>query len=271
MVFSRQFETSRDKGGAFAELIGAQVAAVLSWTAPIISMERRHPSDPAITASLLQSNAESFDSASVLHDYETARRLVANAPNSPLAQNSFAFNTAFALSGLPRADRADAVAAARRALHRTIELAPEYGGGYIPWCLLHSEQRWIECEDHLRAGMRADSDGPFNNWFLAILLNNAGRNREATELASLSLAHDQYMPYKIALMLRLLEISGRKEDEAALNEQANRWWPANPAIAWYRLTERRKAGISTRWSDYGETPGRTAIWPLIRWLRCLPP
>ena len=96
---------------------------MLSWTAPIISMERRHPSDPAITASLLQSNARAL---TALRCCTTMKRRAAlwRTRNSPLAQNSFAFNTAFALSGLPRADRADAVAAARRALHRTIELAP---------------------------------------------------------------------------------------------------------------------------------------------------
>jgi hypothetical protein len=242
VVFSRQFETARDKGGDFAERIGAQIAAVLSWTAPIIAMEHRHPSDPAIIATLLQSSVENFDSASTLHDYETSRRLAAKAPDSPMAQNALAFNTAFALGDLPHADRADAVAAARRAVDQTIKLAPEFGGGYIPWCLLHSEQRWIQCEERLRAGMRADPDGPFNNWFLAILLNNVGRNREATELANLSLAHDQYMPFKIALMLRMLEIAGRKEDESALHQQASRWWPGNPAISWYRLTGTTEAG-----------------------------
>jgi TolB-like protein len=242
VVFSRQFEASRDKVGDFAELIGVQVAALVSWTAPILAVERRHPSDPAITAALLQSTAENFDSSSILHDYETSRRLAAKAPDSPMAQNGLAFNTAFALPTLPRDDRAAAVAAARRAVDRTIELAPEFGGGYIPWCMLRSELWLVECEDHLRTGMRVDPDAPFNDWFLAVFLNNVGRNREATELATVSLAHDQYMPYKIALMLRMLEIAGRTDEEASLYRQAQLWWPGSQPIAWYRRSGTTQGG-----------------------------
>jgi hypothetical protein len=234
VVFSHQFEASRETTGDFAERIGAQVAAQLSWTAPLLAVERRHPSDPAIIAALLQSSVSGLNNVGTLHDYETSRRLAVQAPNSPLAQNAFAFNTAFALGEIPRGDRADAVAAARRASDRTIELAPEFGGAYIPWCLLHSEQRVIQCEDRLRAGMKADPDGSFNDWFLSRLLNNVGRNREAAELASLSLAHDPYMPYKIGQMLRLLEVTGRTDEAAQLYEQSRRWWPDDDDINWYR-------------------------------------
>ena len=75
IVFSHQFETARADVGDFAEMIGAQVASQLSWTAPIIAMERRHPSDPAIISALLQSSVAGLDSVGTLHDYETSRRL----------------------------------------------------------------------------------------------------------------------------------------------------------------------------------------------------
>jgi hypothetical protein len=171
-----------------------------------------------------------------LHDYETARRLAAEAPNSPLAQNSFAFDTAFALDEIPREQRAEAVAAARRATDRTVELAPEYSGAYIPWCLLHSEQRRLQCEDRLRAGMRADPDDSFADWFLSRLLNNVGRNREAAELASVSLAHDPYMPYKIGHALRMLEVTGRTAEAADLYARTSRWWPQSDILYWNRQT-----------------------------------
>jgi TolB-like protein len=234
IVFSHQFEANRDASGDFPELVGAQVAAQLSWTAPLIAMERRHPTDPAIIATLLQSSVAGLESGGSLHDYETSRRLAAQAPNSPLAQNNFAFDTAFALDQIPREQRAEAVAAARRAADRTVELAPEYSGAYIPWCLLHSEQRRVECEDRLRTAMRADSDDSFANWFLSRLLNNVGRNREAAELASLSLAHDPYMPYKIGHALRMLELTGQSSEAAELYQQARHWWPQQPILYWNR-------------------------------------
>jgi TolB-like protein len=243
VVFSHQFEAERANTDTFAELIGAQVASQLSWTAPLIALERRHPSDPAIVAALLQSSTTGqSDDVATLRDYETARRLAAKASTSPLAQNSLAFNTAFALDQIPRDERASAVAAARQAADRTTDIAPDYGSGYVPWCLLHSSVRMIECEDRLRAGMRADPDDPFANWFLSRLLNNVGRNGEALQLASLSLAHDPYMPLKIAQMLRLLEANGRADEATQLYRQSTIWWPANEAIRWYRLSGTMQRG-----------------------------
>lgn len=242
IVFSHQFETARTASADFPDLIGAQVAAQLSWTAPLIAMERRHPSDPAIIAALLQSSAAGLDNGGTLHDYETARRLALQAPNSPLAQNSFAMQTAFALDQIPREDRPSAVAAARKATDRTIALAPEYGGGHIPWCLLHSEQRMADCEDELHAAIRADPDDSFSNWFLSRLLNNVGRNDEAAELASLSLAHDPYMPYKIGHMLRMLEATGKSADADRLYGSARKWWPDQQQLFWNRVTGKEERG-----------------------------
>jgi hypothetical protein len=235
IVFSRQFEASRDTISDFPELVGAQVAAQLSWTAPLIAMERRHPTNPAIITALLQSSVTGLDSIGTLHDYETSRRLASEAPHSPLAQNNFAFNTAFAFGQLPPANRGEAVAAARQAADRTIQLAPEYGGAYIPWCLLHSEQRMVECETYLRKGMRADRDDTFGSWFLSRLLNNVGRNDEAAQLARLSLAHDPYMPYKIGHMLRTLEVTGQGVEAADLYRQSRRWWPKQQILYWNRF------------------------------------
>ena len=236
VLFSHQFEAKRGKTDDFPELIGAQVASQLSWTAPMLAVERKHPSDPAILAALWQSGVAGLDSVGDLSSYERSRQLAAKAPGSPLAQNSLAFNAAFALGQLPRAERAEVVGAARRATDRTIQLAPEFGGAYIPWCLLHSEQRKVECEDHLRAGMRADPDASFVNFFLALLLADVGRDKEAAELAKVSLAHDPYMPHKIGIMLRMLEITGKTQESADLYRPAVRWWPDSGAILWRRLT-----------------------------------
>jgi TolB-like protein len=243
VVFSHQFELGRNKAAEFPELVGAQVASQLSWTAPLLAMERRHPSEPSIVAGLLQSSSAGLDSVGTLHDFENSRRLAARAAKSPLAQNSFAFNAAFVLPELPASERAAVVKSARRAADRSVELAPEFGDNYTPWCLLRSEQRKVQCEDRLRAAMRTDPDSPFANWFLAYLvLNPAGRNDEAAEIASLSLAHDQYMPYKIGLMLRLMEATGRTGEAADLYRQSTRWWPGSDAIRWFRLSGMMQRG-----------------------------
>lgn len=236
VVFSHQFEAQRDKIEDFPELIGAQVASQLSWTAPLLTIERRHPSDPTITTALLQASSAGLG-GHALHDYEISRPLAAKDPNSPLAQTNLAFNTAFALDELSRGERGEAVAVARAAVDRAISLAPEFGDNYAPWCMLHSEQRMIECEDRLRSGMRADPDSPFASWFLVhLVLNPVGRNAEALELARASLAHDPYMPNKIGLVLRMLEVNGRTEAADELYRRSQHWWPNDAAIDWFRAT-----------------------------------
>lgn len=265
VVFSHQFEGARDKAADFAELIGAQVAAQVSWTEPLIEIERRHPSDPAVTRALFGESSTGLEGGGGLADYENMRRLATSAPDSALAQSDYAYATAFALDALPDQERGEAVASARQASERAIALAPESGEMLAPWCLLHSEQRRIECEDRLRKGMRADPDAPFTAWFLAhLILNPVGRNEEAAELSSLSLAHDPYMPNKIAMMLRMFELTGQTSDAERLYQQSSRWWPDNPDIRINRLIGMIQRGDFERAQRFDdEAPGEHPLRPLL--------
>jgi tetratricopeptide (TPR) repeat protein len=229
LIFSAHIEASGADVANFPERVGAQVAAQLSWTAPLLAIDQRHPSDPAITSALLK-QVSLFSDQGVLEQFERARRLAGKAPDSANAQLTLAFNTGFALGQIPGQDRRDAVIVARGARKRAQELAPEFGDVYIPWCLLHSEQRRLQCEDQLRAALKADPDAPFVRGFLSSLLMDVGRVAEAAELANANLVQDQYVPAKIGLSLRALEATGNIEDAARLYARANRWWPANGLI-----------------------------------------
>ena len=258
VVFDHQFEAPRDKSDSLPDIIGGQVASQVSWTAPMFAMERRHPSDPAITASILQASSAGLDGSGSLHDYEAAGPLAARDPNSPLAQLSFGMNTAFAVDEIPRIQREDAVTKARAAADRALALAPEFGDTHIPWCLLHSEVRLIECGARLRAGVRADPDSAFAGWFLAdLVLNRVGRNDEALEFARAALAHDPYMPNKIGLMLRMLEATGHLGEAEDLYVRSQRWWPANENIDWWRsrgILERGDFEAMKRFTDQTGDP-----------------
>ena len=234
VVGSDQFEASREKAGELPERVGANVASGLSWTAPLFALERRHPDDPAIAASLLRSSLATLVTVDALHDYEKSRSLAAEAPNSPLAQYSLAFNTFWALGDLPVEDRPRAVAEARLAAARTLKFAPEFGAGHVLECLLHSEQRRVQCEDSLRAGTRGHPRDPFAPWFLSKLLSDVGRNAEALEFARISVALDQYRTFGIGLMLRMLEIEGQTPEAEDLYQRSMRWFPGDYSIIWYR-------------------------------------
>ena len=258
VVFDHQFDAMRDKADSLPDIIGGQVASQVSWTAPMFVMERRHPSDPAITASILQASSAGLDGSGSLHDYEAAGPLAARDPNSPLAQLNFGMTTAFAVDEIPRIQREEAVTKARAAANRALALAPEFGDTHIPWCLLHSELRLIDCETRVRAGMRADPDSAFASWFLAdLVLNRVGRNDEALELARASLAHDPYMANKIGLMLRMLEATGQAEEAEDLYARSQRWWPNNEDIDWWRsrgILERGDFEAMKRFTDQAGDP-----------------
>lgn len=234
IIYSHQFEAVGDDVKLLPERIGAQVAAALSWTGPLMALDRRNPSNPATTAELLRQMTLIVEGGDLLRAYEITRRIAPRAPQSAIAQLSLAFNTAFSIGQLPRNQRADAVAAARRASERAKALAPDFGDVHIPWCLLHSPVRMAECEDRLRAGMRRDGDASFVTFFLSAHLTSVGRSSEALELARLSLANDRYKLWKIARVLETLEVQGRSSEAEQLFRQGNRWWPNHEGLIWNR-------------------------------------
>ena len=234
IIYSHQFEAVGDDVKLLPERIGAQVAAALSWTGPLMALDRQQHSDPAITAELLRQMTLTVEGGDSLRAYEISRRIAPRAPQSAIAQLSLALNTGFAIGQLPGNQRAEAVAAARRASETAKALAPKFGDVYIPWCLLHSPVRMAECEDRLRAGMRADPEAPFVTFFLSVYLTDVGRSGEALELARLSLANDRYKVWKIARVLRTLEDQGHSSEAEELFRQGNRWWPNHEGLIWQR-------------------------------------
>lgn len=234
IVFSRRYESSREKSDALADQVGVQVAGELGWTRPLLVLNRLHPSDSAVVSQLFK-QVES-GGLGMVAGYENARRAAAKAPDSALAQMHLAYSAAFALSDLPRDQRSEAVMVGRRAQARAQELAPEFGETHSPWCLLRSRAWMSECADRLRNAMRVDPDSPFVDWFLSDHLSGVGRIDEALHLARRSLARDQYMPAKIALAVRMLEAAGRSSEAETLFEQGRRWWPDFGDLTWDRVS-----------------------------------
>lgn len=223
-VFSDRFEATDADLRDLPERIGAQLAGNLTWAAPLSVLDRRHPIEPALMAELLH-GADFNRPLDSLQSYQNDKRLAAKAPDLASAQLNVAFSTAFVLAQLPRSERREAVAQARLAAKRTLNLRPDFGDTYATWCVLNSQARMAECEDRLRAGKRVDPDAAFLNTFLSHLLRVVGRFEESGELANLAHTHDVYVPTKLAWMLKTLEFSGQAEAAQELFDQGARWWP----------------------------------------------
>jgi DNA-binding winged helix-turn-helix (wHTH) protein/TolB-like protein len=215
IVYSNRFEARRDDAGDLPDRIGAQIAGSLGWTASLLMLEKSHPSDPAITAELFGQT----------YNFQMVRQIAARAPNSAIAQNTLAFSATDAMWDLPRDQHVEALEIGRRALERVRVLAPGFGGAEVAWCYLHSRVRLLECEDHLRAGMRSDPDFAWGDQALADWLKDVGRTSEALDLARSSLAHDPFMAAKIEVTLRMLEATGRQDEADDLYRNSRRWWP----------------------------------------------
>lgn len=251
LVFAHQFQEPRDKADDLPDLVGGEVASQLGYTARSLMVERQHPSDPAILASLFESSSAGLYGSGAVHDYQRAAPLAAKYPDSALAQMDLAYDAAFALTEIPQDQRGEALAAGRKAADRAVALAPEFGDSYAPWCLLHSEQFMAQCERRLRFAMTTDPDSSFAGWFLASrILNRTGREAEALELARVSLAHDPYMPAKIGLLLQLLEATGQSGEADGLYRQSGRWWPNDGWIDWARMAGIAESGDFKRLAKF---------------------
>jgi hypothetical protein len=232
IVYSHRFEASRAQASILPDRIGAQVAGSLGWPTSLIALDRAH-SDPTIVTQLYrQPEVEQMDP---LEGYDNARRVAAKAPDSAIAQMSLAMGTSFALGEIPREQRSAAVLLGRSAAEKILSLAPGFGDGYIPWCVLHSSVRWSQCEDRLRAGIKTDPDAPFVDTYLGRQLGYAGRLSEGLEFAKRSLAHDPTVPSKNSIVVRLLEATGQTQEANELYTRAGLWWPEFQKLKWRRF------------------------------------
>lgn len=245
IVYSHRFEGD-GAASTLPDQIGASVATNLSRATTLMMLDRRHPSDPAITSQLLNAESQAVDSGDELQAYEVAKQAGRQAPNSAIAQFTLASDTGPSLGDLPRDQRPAALAAGRLAAARALKLAPDYGETYALWCSIHSPVFLRQCEDWMRRGLAADPDSSSLSGNLGTLLNAVGRIDESIQLDRISLAQDPMNPFELGRMLRLLEEEGRTAEAERLFRQSIRWWPNHWVIYWSRLV-----GIESR-GDYTE-------------------
>ena len=255
VIFTHRFAAPERAAGDLADQIGASLSANLSWTAALMILDRRHPTDPRLMGDLLKQMSITVEGGDILQAYEIARQTAPKAPNSAIAQVALAFNSGFALASLPRDQREEAVALGRRASDRALMLAPEFGDTHLTWCYLHSPVHRIECETRARRGLKADPDSPFAAGFLSIIFSNVGRFEEALELSRMSIANDRYKTSKLSRMIRAIEVSGDPHEASRLYAKAIRWWPGNERIRWGRLMGLIERGNFANLEDYARSEG----------------
>src|SRR5205085_2844792 len=113
--------------------------------------------------------------------YDIARRTVAEAPDSAIAQFGLAVSTGFILADLPERDRPRALAMGRAAAAAARRLAPEFGDNAFIWCLLHPHVEFARCEHQLRQQMNVNPGAPTATLQLGFNLLETGQFDEGLQ------------------------------------------------------------------------------------------
>jgi len=241
---SLQFDAPVAQAGALPAQIGAQVATAVAFTSALSAIAGR-PANPAMTSELMQQMTLLASGEEPLQIYPVAVRLARRDPKSAVAQLLLAMSTGQVLGEIPLEQRPAALELGRRAADQAQVLAPGFGMASIPWCLLHSQIRMAECEDRLRAGLRADPDSPLVPEYLSEQLAAVGRSDAALQFARIGVARERYMPGEIARLLRSLEATGHPGEAERLYAQARQLWPTYDWLFWSRI------GGMLEWGDFG--------------------
>ena len=240
VLYTHDFSAALEQVPDLPDRIGAAIAAELAWTGAQMTLDPREHLSPEIASELMNSLIQSIEGHDRLRSYQLARHAAATAPDSAFAQLSLAATTGFGIGIIPRGERDDALALGRRAAVRARALAPEFGDVYLTWCQLHSPVLMTECDARVRHAFQVDSMSSFVPGYLSNLLYAAGRIDESAQLASQSLANDPYKPAKLARMLRMLEVSGQRDEAEQVYREAMRLWPDNRG----RIRGSRLAGLA---------------------------
>lgn len=230
IMFSRQYQSNTEDAAGLPEHIGAEMSTNVSGALATLALNSRKPADPQVAADFLRQVSGLIGGTDQLEAYQVSKQLVARHPDAALPNLALAFNAAFSLAALPPDQRPAALREGRKAADRIVELAPEFGDSYVPWCLLRPSSLVEACENRMREGIRADPDAPHAPAFLADLMMRVGRHEEALALARASLADEPYHPNKLQRVIREALTLGYIEGGEDLYAKAHRWWPDHRAV-----------------------------------------
>lgn len=230
-VYTRMFERPVEERRVLPDQVAGGMAGAITWTIPIITREP----DPLVRAGVLRA----ILSEDPRRGLEAARDTLARAPQSGIAQLAFALRsyTVFSHYNTPEAERRALIGPARAAAERARTILPDLGEAYLPACVLSSTATLEQCENVLRQGLAADPRSPWIPTYLATLLSEAGRLKEAGPLRAAAYAADPFQPTKAGYHLYQLELWRRthRPETEPLVRAGDLYWRADPMFVELRF------------------------------------
>jgi tetratricopeptide (TPR) repeat protein len=145
---------------------------------------------------LFVNHDDATDFKSTFELFDDLRLIMAKAPNFAPAQSDFAKFGAYLAPLLPPDQASGVRIEAARAARRALELDPHSADAYVAREMLLPPTEWAKREALLRRAVSVDPKWPHSNGFLAMLLTETGRLREAAVYGQRAAAADLQIDWK---------------------------------------------------------------------------
>ncbi|HEY0437330.1 MAG TPA: winged helix-turn-helix domain-containing protein [Phenylobacterium sp.] len=223
-IWSSNFEGPADDPSGIERRASAALGSAIAWPGAHMVLTQGSRFDPQAIALFLESSAadKRNDHALAL---ETAHRLIALAPDMPLAQANFAIVTADGMAAIPPADRAKSLADARHAADLAVKLDPRVGEGYVAQSLVTTHGDWGRREALLRKAIDVDADNEVGYVFLHSLLLSLGRSREGMPVIEHARTLDPLAVVFASREATAFAILGDTQAADRLTDEIGQHWP----------------------------------------------
>jgi TolB-like protein/DNA-binding winged helix-turn-helix (wHTH) protein/tetratricopeptide (TPR) repeat protein len=157
--------------------------------------------------------------------------VIAQAPDFSLGHSSLAISSALTANDRPDADDAASLRdVARTEAVLALTLDPHNGEAYIAIYALRPTRDWAGREEILRRGLAAQPDDGSVTNFLANVLDDEGRVREALTLIERAAMLDPLSPVKHAGLARALASAGRCTEALTELDRTRKTWPSQVSV-----------------------------------------
>jgi DNA-binding winged helix-turn-helix (wHTH) protein/TolB-like protein len=163
--------------------------------------------------------------------HDLLQAVIAQAPDFSLGHSAMAISSALMANARPDADDAASLRdTARTEAALALTLDPHNGEAYIAIYALRPMRDWAGREEILRRGLAAQPDQGSVANFLANVLDDEGRVREALALTERAAMLDPLSPVKHAGLARALASAGRCTEALIELDRTRKTWPSQVSV-----------------------------------------
>ena len=233
-VWTSQFDEASNRLDRLQARAATALGAAIAWPAAARVMRGAPGLDPEDVGLFLESTGADR-AGDYPRAFAAARRLMAAAPEAPMAQANLGIVTADALPTLPERERAPALAEARAAAERAARRDPRLGEAFVAQALLLPRPRWSDRERLFDKATAVDPDNGAAHIYYAAFLLDTGRVGDVLAVTGRAEGLDPLSQAVLDRKALGLALAGKGEAADRLLSQAAEARPDNASLAGSRM------------------------------------